>query len=450
MKARGGSRSETAMTLSRINSLLHRNNGRIQRLEGPPVIILGGYENALSIARSLGSRGVRVWALAKPGWPVRLSRHAEWIRLPGLPQDFWRTHDFWQACVQFLTGRESDHLKGAVLLAASDEALEILIDHRPTLQERFRLDRSNPVAQRCLLDKITTYEAAKEAGVPTPRFWILRTRSDLAQIADQLVYPLLVKPRLSHLFWPLFQEAKFITAHTFRDVEDALDVVAEAGVEVFLVEKIPGPDNLLCSYYTYLDQNGRALFDYTKRIIRRHPKNMGQGTYHITDHVPGLKDRSLRLLRHVGLQGVANVEYKEDPRDGEYKLIECNARFTAATSLLAASGLDLTEFVYRQVVGLPTVGFADFRDGVRLWDSQLDRKAYQELRELDELTFGQWLRSVLHRQTFRFFSWRDPAPTVVPWFRHWSTQIVRLPRRVARKGLKIARLTMHILPRKNN
>ena len=97
---------------------------RRQRLEGPPVIILGGYENAVSIARSLGSRGVRVWALAKPSWPVRWSRYAEWIRLP-------ESLDFWEASVEFLMGRESDHLKGSVLLAG--ERLRIstqLIDAR--------------------------------------------------------------------------------------------------------------------------------------------------------------------------------------------------------------------------------------------------------------------------------------------------------------------------------
>lgn len=418
-----------------MKSLKCRNIRRTRRLEGPPVIILGGYENALSIARSLGSRGIRVFALARPGWPIVSSRYAKLIQLP-------EYKDFWQACAQFLTSHESDPLKGSVLLAASDEALTILIDHRPTLEERFRLDCSNPVAQRCMLDKIATYEAARAAGVPTPLFWNLRNPSDLTQIADQLVYPLLVKPKLSHLFWTQFKGAKHITAYTLHDIKDALDVVARLGVEMFLVEKIPGPDDLLCSYYTYLDEKCKPLFDFTKRIIRRHPKSMGEGTYHITDHVAGLKDRSLRLFQHVGLQGLTNVEYKKDPRDGEYKLIECNARFTGATSLVAKSGLDLAEFVYRQVVGLPTEGFEDFRDGVRLWNPKRDFAAYRELRDLGELTFLQWLLSVLHRQSFPFFSWRDPAPSKVCW-------PLQVPRRIARKGMKIARLViMHTFQRK--
>ena len=62
---------------------------------------------------------------------------------------------------------------------------------------------------------------------------------------------------------------------------------------------------------------------------------------------------ALRLFRHVGLRGLANVEFKLDPRDGQYKLIECNARFTAANGLVAKSGIDLGRFVYCRAVGLP-------------------------------------------------------------------------------------------------
>ena len=54
-----------------------------------------------------------------------------------------------------------------------------------------------------------------------------------------------------------------------------------------------------------------------------------------------MRDLGLALFGHAGLRGVANVEFKRDPRDGRLKLIECNARFTAANGLLTASGIDL-------------------------------------------------------------------------------------------------------------
>jgi D-aspartate ligase len=376
----------------------------IEQLKGPPAIILGGHANSLSVARSLGRRGIRVLALAHPSWVIRHSRYVERIELPGSGP--WN----WDRGTEFLTSSQSDAYAGAVLLTGSDEGLTILTDHRDVLQKKFLLDRCNPEAQRCLLDKITTYQTADAAGVPTPRYWIVKT--DLDAVAGELRYPLIVKPRLSHLSFEVLGGRKFVHANNLDEAKTAVARLSRGGIESFLVEFVPGPDDTLCSYYTYLDEKGDSLFDYTKRVIRRVPKNMGLGTYHITDHVPEIRDRSLRLFRHAGLQGLANVEYKFDARDGEYKLIECNARFTGATSLVAASGLDLAETVYRQIVGLPVQEFGPIRQGKRLWDPVRDFAAFRELRGMGETSLVSWLRSVARPQTLPIWAWHDPLPSV--------------------------------------
>jgi D-aspartate ligase len=69
---------------------------------------------------------------------------------------------------------------------------------------------------------------------------------------------------------------------------------------------------------------------------------MGPATCHATDHVPDVKNLALRLLDEVGLVGLANAEFKLESRDVQLKLIECNARFTAAKGLVTRAGIDLT------------------------------------------------------------------------------------------------------------
>jgi D-aspartate ligase len=186
---------------------------------------------------------------------------------------------------------------------------------------------------------------------------------------------------------------------------------------VLLMEKIPGPDDRLCSYYTYMDENGDPLFHFTKRIIRRYPLNKGAACYHITDDIPELHQLGLRLFRHVGLRGLANVEFKLDDRDGRLKLIECNARFTAANCLVDRAGFDLAGFVYNRMVGLPQSPLTEFRSGVRLWYPIDDFHAFRALRRLGQITFRQWLAGIMHRQTFPYFHWSDPLPTIVDQYR---------------------------------
>ncbi|HET7101395.1 MAG TPA: hypothetical protein VFJ52_09620 [Terriglobia bacterium] len=371
----------------------------------PSAILFGGFFQSFQVVESLAARSIPVYVLNNRWSEARFSRYARAIRLPdNVP--------YARAAVEFLTGSDSDHLEGSVLLAAGDQELEIINTHRETLEKKFRLDLSNPVAQRMMLDKLATYKAAKEAGVPAPKFWEVRSEEELHRLSEEFVYPLIIKPTISHVFRLKFRR-KFFVAENFQQLLESYRLADGAGMEVVLMENIPGPDSRLCSYYTYLDEEGNALFDFTKRVIRRYPVNMGIGSYHITDHVEGVREPALKLFRHVGLQGLANAEFKYDDRDGQLKLIECNARFTAANSLVARAGFDLGNFVYNRIVGIPQPPLTTFRTGLRMWDPLRDFRAFLELRERGEMTLAQWLASVMHRTSISYFSWRDPLPSLI-------------------------------------
>jgi D-aspartate ligase len=372
----------------------------------PPTVIVGGDHGCLSIARSLGAVGIPVYAINHPQAEVRYSRFCNWIDLPESKAGGT------EAWVTYLLGRESDHLRGAVLLAASDEAIELIEEQRQELSEKFRLDLSNSTAQLCMLDKLGTYRAAQAAGVPTPKFWVADTREQIVNLEHELVFPLILKPILGHKFSRKFT-GSYTVAANLDELLKAFDTVCCADIRTFLVEMIPGPDDRLCSYYTYLDENGTNLIDFTKRVIRRYPMNMGGSTYHITDYVPDIQDLALALFRQVGLRGVANVEFKMDERDGKLKLIECNARFTAADCLLVASGLNLPLFVYDKLTGRTHTEPSSYRMGIRLWKPVGDFAAYRQLNKMGLLTFRAWMRSIMRPHILPVFRWNDPLPAIL-------------------------------------
>jgi predicted ATP-grasp superfamily ATP-dependent carboligase len=264
-----------------------------------------------------------------------------------------------------------------------------------------------------MLDKLCTYRAAQAARVPTPKFWVADTREQVEKLERELIFPLILKPIIGHKFSRKFT-GSYAVAHRFDELLPAYDAVCRAGIRTFLVEMIPGPDDKLCSYYTYLDEDGKNLIDFTKRVIRRYPMNMGGSTYHITDYVPGIQELGLALFGQVGLRGVANVEFKLDERDGKLKLIECNARFTAADCLLVASGLNLPLLVYNRLTGrAQTVASSRYRMGMRLWKPVGDFVAYRQLNKMGLLTFRAWIRSVMYPQIFPVFRWNDPLPAII-------------------------------------
>ncbi len=371
-----------------------------------PAILLGGaMGNALSVARSLGRAGVPVHVLEDA--PASHSRYARRLRVPPAP-------DLQEAWAHYLLGPQAAHLEGAVLLACSDSGIELLMDRREELQARFVLDITDAGVQRRLLDKLATYEAARSAGVPTPLFWTAGSLDEVMSRRDEYVYPLVIKPLYSHRFQAVFG-TKFFRAEDFDGLVDAHRHARDYGLEVVLLEEIPGPDDRLCSYYTYIDEQGEPLADFTKRIVRRYPENQGLACYHVTDWNPEVRDLGLKLFRHAGLRGVGNVEFKRDDRDGLLKVIECNARFTAANALLVASGYDLALFVYKRLAGLPQPQLKGRRyvEGLHLWFPRQDVSAFLELRNKGRLTAAEWLASLAHPQVLPFFSWDDPVPSVL-------------------------------------
>jgi predicted ATP-grasp superfamily ATP-dependent carboligase len=369
-----------------------------------PVILVGGdTANAVSIAHSLGPRGVPVYLLCRAGATPTHSKYTRRLPVDGGP-------DAWAG---FLLDPGSDHLRGSVLIACSDDAVQLLLEHRDQLAARFVLDSCAPEAQWCFLSKLCTYEAARAAGVPTPLFWRADTPADIAAHRDEYVYPLLLKPLFSHRFRKVF-EGKYFVVHDYDELVATFAKAYAEGVEILLLEEIPGDDDRLCSMYTYIDERGEPAFRFTKRILRRYPEHQGFGSYHITDWDPDRFELGMRLVRHVGLRGLANVEFKRDDRDGKLKVMECNIRFTAANQIVVASGYDLPWFVYSRLTGLPVppLDTSEYRRGTRLWFPIADFLAFVDLRRQGRLTLRDWVASVLRVQALPYFRWDDPMPSL--------------------------------------
>lgn len=370
--------------------------------EGPPAILLGGV-NSLSVARRLGRRGVRVLWAGDDDLRLSFSRYCRRLRLPAGPGPWY------ERAGDFLLGPGAEHLEGAVLLACNDRAVELIARRKDELSRRFLVDATAPEVQLCMLDKLCTYRAAAAAGVPTPRFWTIGSSEELAAIRHELVFPLIVKPLDSSAFQAAFDGAKHLTAHDRSEVEAAVERFGAARLEFMLVERIPGPDSLLCSYYTYMEDDGTPAGDFTKRIVRRQPLGEGQATLHVTGWIPEVRESALRLLQHSGHRGLAAVEFKRDERDGVLKLIEANVRFTGCNAIVASSGVDLAYYVYSRLTGGDYRLPARFREGRRLWNPRRDLQAVLDLRASGEISLPAWLRSLRPAEMFYAVPY-DPLP----------------------------------------
>jgi D-aspartate ligase len=67
--------------------------------------------------------------------------------------------------------------------------------------------------------------------------------------------------------------------------------------------------------------------------------------------LPAIVEPTLRFLREIGYYGLAEVEYKLDPRDGKYKLLDVNARTWGFHALGRPSGVDFCYLLFADQIG---------------------------------------------------------------------------------------------------
>ena len=183
-------------------------------------------------------------------------------------------------------------------------------------------------------------EQARALGIPHPR------TSD--RPTDALGFPVLVKPSD-----PVGFQAEF-RVHSFRcETREELDAAFERALphDPLVQELIPGGDHELYTLGSYLATDGEALGLFSGRKLRQIPPGVGTCRVGEAVWVEEVVEQGLRFLRGLGFHGLSQVEFKRDPRDGVYKLMEINPRLWQWHGLAASCGVDLAQIAYRDLLG---------------------------------------------------------------------------------------------------
>jgi predicted ATP-grasp superfamily ATP-dependent carboligase len=123
-------------------------------------------------------------------------------------------------------------------------------------------------------------------------------------------------------------------------------------------EWIPGGDDELYTLGSYMSRDGEALGVFSGRKLLQDPPG-GRNRPRSGSALGGRGGRQgLALLRGLGLHGVSQVEFKRDPRDCAYKLMEVNPLLWQWHSLAAACGVNLAQIAHRDVADDPLLGLA--------------------------------------------------------------------------------------------
>ncbi|HEY4090133.1 MAG TPA: hypothetical protein VGN46_01360 [Luteibacter sp.] len=367
-----------------------------------PAIVMGRGPTALGILRSLVLTGIPAYVACPPD---DLAARSRWYRpTPGVPWDG-------RPGPQALDALRAMPLPHAVIIPGADDAAMWLADLPASeLGARFVTSTSSRTAQELLQDKSVFAGYLAAAHVPHPRTFQLGSLADVATVPMAQLDRVFIKPVNSQRFSDVVG-AKGVWVSSREALRDTWARFHAQGFSVMAQEYVPGPASGHFFIDGFRDRHGAYAGLFARQRMRMSPPDFGNSSCSRAiplDSVPDAVRHVRRVLDGLDYRGIFSAEFKHDPRDGEYRIIEVNTRAWTYVEFAARHGVNVCDMAWRDAQGLPVPSAPrDYADGGLCVDLYHDIASVRRQRVPTLGVIAQWLRADLH-----VFRADDPRPAL--------------------------------------
>jgi predicted ATP-grasp superfamily ATP-dependent carboligase len=326
----------------------------MRRTVAPPerVLVLDAQaRNALAVVRSLGRRGLAVTAAEDTRFaPAMWSRWTSGRFVYPSPAE--HPDEFAAALL-----RHVEEVGYSAVYPISNLTVRPVAARYADFQRVTRLGIPPPAILDLGMDKRATIRAARAAGTPHPRTYLVGEDGPLEEAFRAIGFPLVLKPAVG------FGSRGLSIVTTEADARAAYAAAVAAHGPMLIQEFIPLRDEI--GVYTIVARPGELAAVTVHRRIRSYPVSGGPSTLRETIRHPAAVELARVLLERLGWWGVAMVEFRVDDRDGVPKLMEVNPRFWGSLQLSILAGVDFPWLLHRLVTTGRVDPVPDYRVGVK-------------------------------------------------------------------------------------
>jgi D-aspartate ligase len=365
-------------------------------------LVLGGEYRALGVVRSLGRRNVPVCVLAEAGDRLAgVSRYTQ-------STITWPVEGESERAEFLIELARSQAMEGWAVIPSGDETAAFLARRHEELSQWYRLTVPPWEVTRWTYDKRLTYTLGPRLEVAVPRTAWPGTQQALASV--DVPFPAVLKPAIKKdvnslttaKVWAVANQTEL--ERRFAEASELIDP------ELLMVQEvIPGGGATQFSFAAAC-REGSPVASVTARRTRQYPAQFGRAsTYVETVECPDVVQPSLRLLAELRYTGLIELEYKRDPRDGVFKLLDMNPRVWGWHTLCIEAGVDFPWLLWLLVNG-DDIPACRARLGVGWLRVSTDTPT--ALRELlaGRLSLQEYRRSFRRPRAAPIFAWDDPLP----------------------------------------
>lgn len=298
----------------------------------------GHWRKTLAAVRALGQQGINVTV----GESTRLataafSRHCH--KAVVYPSPFLKPVEFIDYLYKKLSSRTYQ-----MLLPMEDQTLYLISQHHDKFSKLTYLPIVSHQKFQQAGSKDNILILAQKLGIPIPKTWFIDDLVKLESLKQKLTFPAVIKPKRSS------GAVGIAYLKSQEELTVKYPLIHRKFPFPMIQEMIPrnGPGY---GVSVLMNEKSQVKAWFVHKRLREYPVTGGASTLRVSVNCDDLRDMAVTLLKALDWFGVAMVEFKLDPRDGVFKLMEVNPRFWGSLALAIASGVNFPYLIYRMARG---------------------------------------------------------------------------------------------------
>ncbi|MFH2035010.1 MAG: ATP-grasp domain-containing protein [Candidatus Zixiibacteriota bacterium] len=213
-------------------------------------------------------------------------------------------------------------------------------------------------------DKGIVVSLFKNLGFGTPLTWISDDGGSLESFAENVNFPVVIKPRQSKILI----DNKWISgqvryAYSLDQLKHIIENYDRSAPPPMVQERIYGPG----AGAFMLFNRGELRASFFHRRLREKPPSGGVSV--LCESIPihnEMLESATAVLKKLKWHGVAMAEYKIDLRDNKPKIMEINTRFWGSLQLAVDAGVDFPFLLYKMLADGDIEYFDKFKIGIKV------------------------------------------------------------------------------------
>jgi predicted ATP-grasp superfamily ATP-dependent carboligase len=371
----------------------------------PPAVVVGTCVNALCTIRSLGRRGVSVFAIdvGSTDYGAK-SRYCQVQSCKSLYRN---------ALVDLIVdiGRALD--EKAVLFCTSDTAVLDVSNHREEIEKYYHFVLPPHHVIETLMRKTSFNDFAIANGFLVPRTFVTQGEEEIRKVADKMSYPCLIKPDYRDDSWNSLVSSthKVLLAESKKAFISCFDKHNISNRNLIIQEWIEGGDENVYFCLLYVNREFEPLALFTGKKIRQYPVLTGSTSFAESVWVPSIAKDSLRLLKTAGCKGLCSVEFKQSRKDQRFYITEPTvARSDTQEGISVCSGMDIPFVAYLDAIGKNPEPLRHFKEGVKWINEPLDFYSIQRYLRNGKIKVKECIISYKGKRAYGLWALDDPLP----------------------------------------